>query len=64
MQLIIYGAGVKGRQAYERIYKYYSGEKVLGFADSNKGGIYCGLPIIDLECTDIDKKYSDINCSI
>lgn len=49
MKIIIYGAGESGKHALNKLKKLYGNEKleVIGFADSNKVGEYCDLPILD-----------------
>ena len=49
MKVLIYGAGVRGKQALELIkHDYKSDCEVIGFIDKNKLGEYEGYPIYRL----------------
>ncbi|MDR1688174.1 MAG: DUF115 domain-containing protein [Clostridiales bacterium] len=53
-KIIIFGAGETGYAAY----KHYGSEHVISFADNNKTGEYCGLPIIGLpKLVEVQDKY-------
>lgn len=53
MKVLIYGAGVRGKQALELIkHDYKSDCEVIGFIDKNKLGEYEGYPIYRLEKID------------
>lgn len=51
-KICIWGAGKLGRQAYELIHVLYDGVIVEAYIDSNRDGVYMGLPIVKPEEVD------------
>lgn len=54
MDMIFFGAGFFGQQAYQRYRENHYKNELLGFMDSKKTGKYCDLPILSWE--EIDKE--------
>lgn len=52
MNIIFYGAGECGKRALVKSKKYEGTSQVVGFADSNKTGRHCSLPIMGLDGID------------